>query len=117
MSILARALAAPVRLYQKTVSANTAPRCRYAPTCSNYAIEALHAHGAAKGTLLAMWRLARCNPWSKGGVDRVPPAGQWPRKPLNHTELMALYDAEDAAKAQGHEETHTNRGASRTRGD
>lgn len=43
--------------------------CKYHPTCSQYALDALRAHGAAKGSLLACWRLLRCNPWSHGGVD------------------------------------------------
>ena len=104
-NLLARAFAAPIRFYQKTISANTQPRCRYAPTCSNYAIEALHVHGAFKGTLLSIWRVLRCNPWSKGGVDRVPDKGKWPSKPLTHTELMALYEDEDAARhsSAGHQ--------------
>lgn len=46
--------------------------CRYYPTCSSYAIEAIRIHGALKGTALALWRILRCNPFSKGGVDPVP---------------------------------------------
>lgn len=46
--------------------------CRYTPTCSNYAIDALKKHGAIKGTYLAIWRILRCNPWSDGGDDPVP---------------------------------------------
>ncbi len=46
--------------------------CRYIPTCSQYALEALEKHGAFKGTLLAVWRILRCNPFSKGGYDPVP---------------------------------------------
>ena len=61
-----------VRLYQVLVSpllpANT---CKYHPTCSQYAIDAVHEFGALRGTLLATWRLLRCNPWSHGGVDFV----------------------------------------------
>ncbi|MBR5950310.1 MAG: membrane protein insertion efficiency factor YidD [Actinomycetaceae bacterium] len=97
MSIFSRALAAPIRVYQRIISANTQPRCRYAPTCSNYAIEALEVHGVFKGTLLSVWRLLRCNPWSAGGVDRVPPKGAWPTAPLGHSELLALYEQEDSS--------------------
>lgn len=74
---LARVLIGPVRLYQRLISPLTPQRCRYAPTCSAYAVEALQVHGAVKGTLLATWRLLRCNPWSLGGVDHVPPRGRW----------------------------------------
>ena len=48
-----------------------APRCKYHPSCSRYASDALREHGLLRGSVLAAWRLARCNPWSHGGVDRV----------------------------------------------
>ncbi|MDC4232542.1 membrane protein insertion efficiency factor YidD [Actinomyces sp. B33] len=82
LSALIRGLAvAPIRLYQKLISPMIGPRCRYAPTCSTYAIEAIGAHGVVKGMLLASWRLLRCNPWSLGGVDRVPERGRWTPDP------------------------------------
>lgn len=46
--------------------------CRYTPTCSNYALDALRKHGAFKGAAMAVWRILRCNPWSDGGEDPVP---------------------------------------------
>lgn len=49
----------------------TAPKCKYIPTCSQYALEAIEKYGAIKGSLMAAWRLARCNPFSKGGFDPV----------------------------------------------
>ena len=61
-----------VRGYQRAVSPLFAPRCRYLPTCSAYAYEALGEHGALAGTLLAMRRLARCHPFHEGGYDPVP---------------------------------------------
>ena len=67
----------PVRLYQRFISPLFAPRCRYYPTCSSYALGALHTHGLVKGTILAVWRILRCNPWSLGGVDEVPARGKW----------------------------------------
>ncbi|MFE1523746.1 MULTISPECIES: membrane protein insertion efficiency factor YidD [Actinomycetaceae] len=91
-SMLVRA----VRWYQRTISAARPPRCRYAPSCSAYAIQAIQIHGTGKGTLLTVWRLLRCNPLTKGGVDRVPPPGQWPKKPLDQDELLELYAKEDA---------------------
>lgn len=72
---------APIRGYQKYISPAFAPSCRYAPTCSNYAIEAIREHGAIKGIILGTWRILRCNPWSKGGVDHVPPRGRWKPDP------------------------------------
>lgn len=59
--------------YQKYISPLKPPCCKYSPTCSNYAIEAIKLHGAFKGLILAVWRLLRCNPLSRGGYDPVPP--------------------------------------------
>ena len=61
-----------IKFYQKNISANTSSKCKYFPTCSNYAVEALQIHGVFKGTLLARWRVLRCNPFSRGGYDPVP---------------------------------------------
>ena len=60
-----------VRLYQRLVSPALPRRCKYEPTCSAYAVEALRAHGPLRGTVLAVWRLLRCNPFSHGGYDPV----------------------------------------------
>ena len=62
-----------VRFYRKAISPLKMPCCRFSPTCSRYAIEAIEVHGAIKGTLLAIWRVLRCNPLCKGGYDPVPP--------------------------------------------
>ncbi len=61
-----------VRLYQRGISSHTTPCCRFTPTCSAYAIEALQKHGAILGSGLAVWRILRCNPLCKGGYDPVP---------------------------------------------
>lgn len=71
-------LATVVRGYQLIVSPWLAPRCRYYPSCSAYAVSALHRHGPVTAVLLAGWRLLRCNPWSAGGVDFVPDRGHLP---------------------------------------
>ena len=63
------ALIAPIRLYQRAVSPLMGRHCKYHPTCSAYAVEAIREFGAARGFVLAGWRLLRCNPWSHGGVD------------------------------------------------
>lgn len=64
-----------IRLYQLTISPLLGPRCKYYPSCSQYGLEAVRRHGALRGVVLAVWRLLRCNPWSNGGIDDVPPAG------------------------------------------
>ena len=62
-----------IRFYQKHIYPLLPPMCRYYPTCSNYAVEAIRVHGAFKGTLLAVLRLMRCNILFPGGYDPVPP--------------------------------------------
>ena len=69
--LLISVLLVPVRLYQRLVSPALPRRCKYEPTCSAYAVEALRAHGALRGAVLAVWRLLRCNPFSHGGYDPV----------------------------------------------
>jgi hypothetical protein len=61
-----------IRFYQKQISPMLPPSCRFQPTCSQYAIEAIQKHGVLKGGALAFWRILRCNPFSKGGYDPVP---------------------------------------------
>ena len=68
-----RLLLAALRFYRRHISPHLPPMCRYYPTCSRYAIEAIETHGALRGGLLALWRLLRCNPLSPGGYDPVPP--------------------------------------------
>jgi hypothetical protein len=61
-----------IRCYQRWVSPALPPRCRFYPSCSAYAVEALQVHGLIVGSALAAWRLLRCAPWHPGGVDPVP---------------------------------------------
>jgi len=68
---LSRLLTAPIRLYQRFISPGLPRRCKYEPTCSAYAVEALRAYGPLRGVVLAAWRLLRCNPFSHGGHDPV----------------------------------------------
>ncbi len=68
-----------LRFYQVAISPLIGPRCRFYPSCSNYALEALRVHGAARGSYLAARRVCRCHPWNAGGVDPVPP------KHFNHS--------------------------------
>jgi putative membrane protein insertion efficiency factor len=62
---------APIRVYQRLVSPALPRRCKYEPTCSAYAAQAIRELGVVRGTILAAWRLARCNPFSHGGYDPV----------------------------------------------
>jgi putative membrane protein insertion efficiency factor len=70
--MLARVLVALVRGYQVAISPLLPPACRYTPSCSQYAVEALQRHGALKGSWLALRRIGRCHPFRAGGYDPVP---------------------------------------------
>jgi putative membrane protein insertion efficiency factor len=72
MSPLARALSALIGAYRRWISPAFAPRCRFHPTCSAYALDAVREHGALRGLVLALKRIARCHPFSAGGIDPVP---------------------------------------------
>ncbi len=61
-----------IKFYRRFISPLKKPSCKYYPTCSVYALEALKKHGAFKGIILTIWRILRCNPWSLGGIDYVP---------------------------------------------
>jgi putative membrane protein insertion efficiency factor len=67
--------------YRRFVSPLLGPRCRFYPSCSAYGLEAIATHGAAKGTVLTVARVCRCNPWNAGGVDHVPARGTWKSEP------------------------------------
>lgn len=66
-------LLAVIRFYRRHISVHLPAMCKYYPTCSCYAVEAIETHGSFKGGLLAVWRILRCNPLSAGGYDPVPP--------------------------------------------
>ena len=61
----------PIRLYQRLLSPALGQRCKYHPSCSVYALQAIRTYGILRGVVLAGWRLLRCNPWSHGGIDPV----------------------------------------------
>lgn len=69
---VARLLLGLLRLYRLTAVMRS-PRCRFLPTCSGYAVEAVRVHGALRGSWLAVRRVGRCHPWNPGGIDPVPP--------------------------------------------
>ncbi|SDX46758.1 hypothetical protein SAMN05421644_10449 [Allochromatium warmingii] len=67
-----RILIGLIRVYQYLISPLLGPRCRFYPTCSQYAVEAIEIHGVARGSYFALRRLLRCHPWHPGGIDPVP---------------------------------------------
>lgn len=69
----ARVLVVPIRFYQRFIGPLIPPSCRFTPSCSEYAVQALRTHGALRGLWLAVRRLLRCAPWHPGGWDPVPP--------------------------------------------
>ncbi|AOZ73584.1 membrane protein insertion efficiency factor YidD [Boudabousia tangfeifanii] len=80
-----------ISAYQKHISAKMPRRCKYYPTCSAYAQQSLARHGVIKGLMLSVWRLLRCNPYSAGGVDEVPPKGRWKPDPFpSYSEIQQL---------------------------
>ena len=68
----ARLLSIPIHLYRWMLSPFFPPACRFYPSCSRYALDALHTHGPLRGVGLTLWRILRCNPFNPGGVDPVP---------------------------------------------
>jgi putative membrane protein insertion efficiency factor len=73
MSPMGRVLVALISVYRRVISPLIPSRCRYEPTCSAYAAEAIRVHGALRGSALALRRIARCHPWGGMGLDPVPP--------------------------------------------
>jgi putative membrane protein insertion efficiency factor len=71
MRFLRTVAIAPIRFYQRAISPGIPSRCKYHPSCSQYAVDAIRHYGILRGVVLAAWRLLRCNPWSHGGVDFV----------------------------------------------
>ncbi|MBO7591285.1 MAG: membrane protein insertion efficiency factor YidD [Prevotella sp.] len=70
--LLVMLLVLPIRFYQTSISPLTPPSCRFTPSCSEYARQAIIKHGPFKGLYLAIWRILRCNPWGGSGYDPVP---------------------------------------------
>jgi uncharacterized protein len=71
MTALRRVAVAPIVAYQRLISPALPRRCKYEPTCSAYAVQAVQEYGILRGLILAIWRVLRCNPWSHGGYDPV----------------------------------------------
>ncbi len=77
-SLAARLMISLVKLYQRALAPLIPPLCRFQPGCSLYAVEALETHGCVRGGALTLWRVLRCNPFSRGGHDPVPPRPKHP---------------------------------------
>jgi uncharacterized protein len=88
--ILRELFLAPLFLYRRLISPALPDRCKYYPSCSTYAVQAVRELGILRGMLIAAWRLARCNPWSDGGVDE-----------LADRRLFAEGDPHDAERVTG----------------
>jgi putative membrane protein insertion efficiency factor len=87
---VARAIAiAPIVVYQRVISPAIPRRCKYEPTCSRYAVDAIGRYGILKGLVLAGWRLLRCNPWSYGGYDPVEAQQLFAHRPAGRAEQPA----------------------------
>lgn len=71
MTVVRSAVTLPIKLYQRLISPAFGQRCKFYPSCSEYAIQAIGTFGILRGLVLAAWRLLRCNPWSQGGLDPV----------------------------------------------
>jgi putative membrane protein insertion efficiency factor len=84
MTYVARALVAPIRLYQRLISPFLGPRCRFYPSCSEYAAGSILRHGPIKGLYLGVRRILRCHPWNPGGFDEVPEVFTWRHVAVGH---------------------------------
>jgi len=75
--MIRRAVLALIGGYKRHISPHLGHNCRFLPTCSEYAMQAIEIHGLLKGSLLALWRIVRCNPFGRWGYDPVPERGRW----------------------------------------
>ena len=94
--LVARLLMLPIRAY-RLVSVHLPPRCRYHPSCSAYALEALEVHGAGKGSWMAVKRIGRCHPWHDGGLDPVPTRTESRKRDRRHGHDHTNTRSHDAA--------------------
>jgi uncharacterized protein len=89
MKLLLAPLTLLITFYQKFISPAFAPRCKYYPSCSSYALTAISTYGF-KGVAMAAWRVVRCNPWSHGGVDYVQPKVKTEEKTITEQSLESM---------------------------
>lgn len=86
MSAARTLFTAPIRVYQRAISPALPQRCKYHPSCSHYALDAIRGYGILRGLVLAAWRVLRCNPWSHGGVDPVSSQRLFRPRPMKPTD-------------------------------
>jgi len=84
-SLGARMLLLPIVAYRRWISPGLPPRCRFYPSCSEYAVTAITTHGALRGSVMALWRLLRCHPFHPGGIDHVPPPAARKKRAARNT--------------------------------
>lgn len=89
MNVVARALVAPIRLYQRLISPLLGARCRFYPSCSEYAAGSIGRHGPLRGIYLGVRRVLRCHPWNPGGIDEVPEIFTWRRPTSDERKVTA----------------------------
>ena len=77
----------PIHAYRAVISPNLAPRCKYYPSCSTYAVEAVRELGVIRGSIVAAWRVVRCNPFSHGGVDELADRSLFPDHDHDHVHV------------------------------
>jgi putative membrane protein insertion efficiency factor len=82
-----------IRLYQHTLSGAFGDHCRFYPSCSHYAADAIHTYGAARGSAMAVWRVLRCQPFGRGGFEPVPP------KPRHRSEYDEVIQGVEEARS------------------
>jgi putative membrane protein insertion efficiency factor len=103
---VARVIAiAPIVVYQRAISPAIPRRCKYEPTCSRYAVDAIGRYGILKGVVLAGWRLLRCNPWSYGGYDPVEAQQLFARRPDGRAERPAGASRKHSSPEHSHSMT------------
>jgi uncharacterized protein len=85
VSLVRALVVAPIRAYQRFISPGLPRRCKYHPTCSTYAVQAIERYGILRGSVLAAWRLLRCNPFSHGGYDPVTAQRLFRSMPRGHS--------------------------------
>jgi uncharacterized protein len=85
MRLVRAAFIAPIRMYQRFISPGLPRRCKYHPSCSAYAVQAIESYGILRGSVLAAWRLLRCNPFSLGGYDPVSAQRLFRSPPRTHS--------------------------------
>jgi uncharacterized protein len=114
--MMKRAFMATIRFYQRFLSPlKRVPTCRYLPTCSSYALEAIQRRGVVRGTLMALWRILRCNPLFAGGFDPVEPVdGNGRYQPVSPSSLLSVDGVDESCAhcARTEPAGHFNRGAS-----